>query len=127
VKFDECVTASFIQVRYTDFFFFLRRLTTEYMTISERRQRVGLPRNLKYHSFFFFISRGETESTWNCDRPQMMDDYDCGAIGLIKIGKGNRSTRREPTPVPLCPPQIPHDLTRARNRAVAVVSRRLTA
>jgi hypothetical protein len=23
----------------------------------------------------------------------------------------NRSTRRNPAPVPLCPPQIPHDLT----------------
>jgi hypothetical protein len=29
--------------------------------------------------------------------------------------------------VPLCPPQIPHDLTRARTRAAAVGSRRLTA
>jgi hypothetical protein len=30
-------------------------------------------------------------------------------------------------PVPLRPPQIPHDLTRARTRAAAVGSRRLTA
>jgi hypothetical protein len=29
--------------------------------------------------------------------------------------------------VPLCPPQIPNDLTRARTRAEAVGSRRLTA
>jgi hypothetical protein len=27
------------------------------------------------------------------------------------IGKGNRSTRRKSAPVPLYPPQIPHDLT----------------
>jgi hypothetical protein len=27
----------------------------------------------------------------------------------MKIGRGNRSTRRKPTPAPLCPPQIPHD------------------
>jgi hypothetical protein len=57
----------------------------------------------------------------------MIDDYDCGAIGGIKIGKGNRSTPRKPAPVPLCPPQIPHDLTRARSRAAAVRSRRLSA
>jgi hypothetical protein len=26
----------------------------------------------------------------------------------MKIGRGNRSTRREPAPAPLCPPQIPN-------------------
>jgi hypothetical protein len=38
---------------------------------------------------------------------------DCGdgEFGGIMIGKGNRSIRRKPAPVPLCPPQIPHDLT----------------
>jgi hypothetical protein len=30
------------------------------------------------------------------------------------LGKGNRNIRRKPAPVPFCPPQIPHDLTRAR-------------
>jgi hypothetical protein len=34
----------------------------------------------------------------------MMDDHECVAVGGI-IGKG-----RKPTPVQLCPPQIPHDL-----------------
>jgi hypothetical protein len=58
---------------------------------------------------------------------QTIDDGDCGAIGGMKIDRGNRSTRRKPTPVPLCSPQIPHDLTRARNRAAAVGSQRLTA
>jgi hypothetical protein len=58
---------------------------------------------------------------------QMIDDDDCGAIGGIRIGRGNRSTRRKPTEVPLCPPQISHDLSRARTRAAAVGSRRLTA
>jgi hypothetical protein len=33
-------------------------------------------------------------------------DYD-GEIGGM-IGRGNRSTRRKPAPVPLCPPQTPH-------------------
>jgi hypothetical protein len=36
------------------------------------------------------------------------DDYDNGAIGGMKIGRGNRSTRRKPAPMPLCPPQPPH-------------------
>jgi hypothetical protein len=40
----------------------------------------------------------------------MIDDDDYGAIGGMSIGRGNRSTRRKPAPMPLCPPQIPHDL-----------------
>jgi hypothetical protein len=47
-------------------------------------------------------------------------DYDNGAIGGM-IGRRNQSTRRNPAPVLLCPPQIP------RIRAAAVGSQRLTA
>jgi hypothetical protein len=36
-------------------------------------------------------------------------DYDDGEIGGM-IGRGNRSTRRKPAPVSLCPPEIPHAL-----------------
>jgi hypothetical protein len=60
-------------------------------------------------------------------QPRMRDDDECGAVGGMRIGRGNRTTRRKPAPVPLCPPQIPHDLTCARTRAAAVGSRRLTA
>jgi hypothetical protein len=47
--------------------------------------------------------------------------YECGTIGMI--GRGNWSTRRKPAPVPLCSPQIPHDMTWARTCAAAVGSR----
>jgi hypothetical protein len=57
----------------------------------------------------------------------MIDDGDCGAIGAMKIGRGNRSTRRKRARVPICPPQIPHDQTQARTGAGAVESQRLTA
>jgi hypothetical protein len=53
------------------------------------------------------------------------DDYDNGEIGGM-IGKGNRSTRRKPAPVLLCPPQTPH-AARTRSRGAAVGSQRLTA
>jgi hypothetical protein len=53
-------------------------------------------------------------------------DYD-GELGGMKIGRGNRSTRRKPVPAPLCPPQIPLDKTRDRTRAAAVWNQRLTA
>jgi hypothetical protein len=43
-------------------------------------------------------------------QPRMIDDH-YGAVGGMRIGRGNRSTRRKPAPVPLCPPQIPHDPT----------------
>jgi hypothetical protein len=41
----------------------------------------------------------------------------------MKIGRGNRSTRRKSAPVPHCPSQIPHDLT----RTTAVGNQRITA
>jgi hypothetical protein len=52
-------------------------------------------------------------------------DYDDGEAGGM-IGRGNRSIRRKPVPVPRCPPQTPH-ATRTRTRAAAVGSQRLTA
>jgi hypothetical protein len=66
-------------------------------------------------SFFFlvFLEWGQTESTWYvgkylayCTSPRMVDD-ECGVVGGMRIGRGNRSTRRKPAPVPLCPPQKP--------------------
>jgi hypothetical protein len=45
---------------------------------------------------------------------QMINEDDCGAIGGMKIGRGNQITRRKPAAAPLCLPQIPHDQTRAR-------------
>jgi hypothetical protein len=52
-------------------------------------------------------------------------DYDDEEIGGM-IGRGNRSTRRKPAPVTLCPPQTSH-AARTRTRAAAVGSQRLTA
>jgi hypothetical protein len=36
----------------------------------------------------------------------MIGDGDCREIGGVKIGRGNRSTRRKPAPVLLCLPQL---------------------
>jgi hypothetical protein len=51
--------------------------------------------------------------------PDDDDDDECGAVGGMRTGRGNRITRRKPAPVPLFQPQIPHDLTWARTRAAA--------
>jgi hypothetical protein len=56
---------------------------------------------------------------------RMIDD-ECGAVGGMRIDRGNRSTRRKPAPVPFCAPRIPHDLTWARTRTAAVGARQLT-
>jgi hypothetical protein len=53
-------------------------------------------------------------------------DCEDGEFSGMKIGRGNRSTRRKPVPAPHCPPQIPLDQTRARTRAAAAGSQRLT-
>jgi hypothetical protein len=83
--------------------------------------------------FFFIILSGvrlsplgTAATTGLLHQPQMIDDGDCGAIGGLKIGRGNGSTRRKPAQTPLCPPQIPHDQTRARTLAAAVGRQRLT-
>jgi hypothetical protein len=63
---------------------------------------------------------GTAATTGLLHQPLMIDDGDCGTVGGMKTGRGNRSTRRKPALVPLCPPQIPYDQIRARTRAVAV-------
>jgi hypothetical protein len=55
-----------------------------------------------------------------------LGDYDDGEIGGMMIGRGNRSTRRKPAPIPLCPPQTPH-AARTQTRAAVVGSQQLTA
>jgi hypothetical protein len=44
---------------------------------------------------------GTAATTGILYQPQMIDDGDCGEIGGVKIGRGNRSTRRKPAPAPL--------------------------
>jgi hypothetical protein len=89
--------------------------------------------SLRFLLLFFIISGmglsplGTAATSGLLYKPQMMDEGDCGAVGGMKIGRGNQSTLRKPAPVPLCPPQIPHDQTQARTRAAAVRSQRLTA
>jgi hypothetical protein len=53
-------------------------------------------------------------------------DYDDEEIGVMMTGRGNRSNRRKPAPVPLCPPQTPH-VAWTRTRAAAVGSQRRAA
>jgi hypothetical protein len=62
--------------------------------------------------FFFNLCNwtfGTAATTGLLNQPRMIGEGDCGEIGGIKIGRGNRSTGRKPAPAPLCPPQIPHD------------------
>jgi hypothetical protein len=42
-------------------------------------------------------------------QPRMTDGYVCRAVGGMRIGRGNRSTRREPAIFPFCSPQMSHD------------------
>jgi hypothetical protein len=54
-------------------------------------------------------------------QPRMIDD-ECGAVSGMRIGRGNRSTKKKPVPDPTS-----HDLTWAWTWVVAVGSRWLTA
>jgi hypothetical protein len=68
--------------------------------------------------FFFLVSldgvkmspHGMSVTTGLLYQPRMTDDDECGAVGGMRIGRGDRSTRRKPAPPPLCPttnPKIP--------------------
>jgi hypothetical protein len=70
---------------------------------------------------------GTAATTGLLYQPQMIGEGDCGGISIMRIGRGNRSTRRNPALAPLCAPQIPLDQTRVRTRAAEVGSQRLTA
>jgi hypothetical protein len=88
-------------------------------------------RNTQLHGVIIIIIIGEVRlsplgtaaTSGLLYQPQMIDEGDCGTIGGMKIGRGNRSTRRKPAPAPLCPLQIPSDQT----RAAAMGSQRLTS
>jgi hypothetical protein len=53
---------------------------------------------------------------------RMLDDGECGTLGGM-LGGRNRSTRRKPAPLPLCPPQVKHEMTWTRTPAAAVGNR----
>jgi hypothetical protein len=53
---------------------------------------------------------GTSATNWPIVPAPDDDDDECGAVGGMRIGRGNRNTRREPALVPLFPPRIPHDL-----------------
>jgi hypothetical protein len=64
------------------------------------------PEDPSWELFFIILSGvrlsplGTAATTGLLYQPQMIDDGDCGAVGGMKIGRGNRSTRRKPAPMP---------------------------
>jgi hypothetical protein len=68
---------------------------------------------LTFEPGFFLISVGGLwvlrPLTGLLYQPRTIGDGDCGEIGKMKIGRGNRRTRRKLAPVPLCPQQISYD------------------
>jgi hypothetical protein len=95
-----------------------------------RNWKSGQGQTKGYTIIIIIIISGVRLSPWYCGHywPIVpVPDGDYGAIGGMKIGRVNQSSRRKLAPVQLCPPQIPHDLTRARTRAATVGNQRLTA
>jgi hypothetical protein len=45
---------------------------------------------------------------------------ECAAVHGMRTSRENQSAQRKPVPVPLCPPQIPHDLTWDQTQAAMV-------
>jgi hypothetical protein len=101
--------------------------------LKHRRQTAKLEMHSSQYYVFIILSGvrlgplGTAATTGLLYQPQIIDDGDCGAIGGMRTSRRNRSTRRKPAPVPVFPPQIPHNLTWARTRISTVGSQRLTA
>jgi hypothetical protein len=83
--------------------------------------------------FFFYYWWGGTKSLGTAAtsgllyKPQMIGEDDCGAIGGIKIGRGNRSTRRKSAPAPIVHHKSHMTRPGLEPRTAAVGSQRLTA
>jgi hypothetical protein len=82
--------------------------------------------------FFSFLGWVETESTWYFGHywpivPAPDDRWWMWRSRWNGNWQGKRKYSEKTCPVPLSPPQIPHDMTWAGTRAAAVGSRRLTA
>jgi hypothetical protein len=91
--------------------------TTLYLTLwkeqTEGLWEQGAEKNALISFFLIGIVGDEVQlgplGTGATNRPIVPTPSDRdGEIGGMKIGRGNRSTRRKPPPVPLCPPQTPH-------------------
>jgi hypothetical protein len=81
-----------------------------------------MPEYVIYYYYYYWWggtkSLGTAATSDLLYKPQMIDEDDCGAIGGMKIGRGNRSTRRKPclNMLRLCLslPQIVNSLTNFR-------------
>jgi hypothetical protein len=117
-------------------------VTREKSRLMAGKQICKLFFNIYSHSLFLLLQRyhtvvslggvrlcplGMSATVGLLYQPLMIDDDDYGAVDGMRIGRGNRSTRKKPAPVPRCPPQIPHALTWDQTRATTVESQRLTA
>jgi hypothetical protein len=77
-----------------------------------RGEKPGTNHSELWQRFFFNLCGGTLGTAATAGllyQPQMIGEGDCGEIGGMNIGRGERSTRRKPAPAPLCPPLIPHD------------------
>jgi hypothetical protein len=88
--------------------------------ISKEGRRFVLPRTSCYCFTTLLVLR-----LYRNVSDRIINEY--GALGGMKIGRGNQSTRTKLVSVPLCPPQIAHDLTQHRILTTAVGSRQLIA
>jgi hypothetical protein len=61
-----------------------------------------------------------TASIKTCVSDMMINE--CAAVGGMRNDRGNSSTQRKPTPVALCPSQMPYDLKWDQMQAAVVRS-----
>jgi hypothetical protein len=90
--------------------------------VTKRNVHQGSEECATTHLQFLLLFLVGCDSTWYVRHywPIVPVHGDCGAVGGMRIGRGNRSTRRKFAPTPLCSPQIPHEQARAQTRVAAL-------
>jgi hypothetical protein len=112
------LTLSYIKTSFFIFSQFIRAVTFQFIDHNNRFTSSFLQYIFSRRLVFLFLVSlggvrlsplGTSATVGLLYQPRMIDD-NYGAVGKMRIGRGNRSTGGKPAPVPLCPPQIPHDL-----------------
>jgi hypothetical protein len=74
-------------------------MLTDFQTFGKEKSKTKW--KICYYFFIIIILSGVVYCGHYWYQPQMIGDGDCGEIGGMKIGRENRSTRRNPAPAPL--------------------------
>jgi hypothetical protein len=82
-----------------------------FVDVQAKKQRIPWKRKIRNTLYVFFKLVIYWHSQYRDCGSDVRKIKEWGAVGEMRIGSGNWSTLRKSAPMPLCPPQTPHDVT----------------